>query len=72
MNGLEEEFQGTLKCDVLDATTAENKAQIKAYGFGNHGLVVFDGQGNVQKKMDGHLMGEPEIRAALTEVMGGT
>jgi hypothetical protein len=71
VRGLEEEYQGALKCEVLDATTSENKAQIRAYGFDNHGLVIFDAQGNVQKKLDGHLMREPQIRAALQEVMGG-
>ena len=70
VNGLEEEFKGALECEVLDAMTAENKAQIKAYGFDNHGLVVFDAQGTVRSKLNGHLMREPEIRAALKEVMG--
>lgn len=71
MNGLEEQYTGTLECEILDATTEESKAQIKAYGFGNHGLVIFDGEGNLQKKMDGHKMQEPQIRQALQEVMGG-
>ena len=71
VNGLEEQYTGKLECEILDATTDESKAQIKAYGFGNHGMVIFDGEGNVQKKMDGHLMQEPKIRQALQEVMGG-
>jgi hypothetical protein len=71
VNGLEKEFSGALKCEVLDATTPENLEQIRAYGFGNHGMVIFDAQGNVKKKMDGHLMREPEIRQALQEVMEG-
>ena len=71
VNGLEEEYQGTLECEILDATTSDSKAQIQAYGFGNHGLVIFDAQGNVEKKMDGHLMTEPEIRQAVQEVMEG-
>lgn len=71
MDGLEKEYQGALRCEVLDATTSENKAQIRAYGFGSHGLVIFDAQGIVKKKMDGHFMREPEIRHALQEVMGG-
>lgn len=72
MNGLEKEFKGALDCEVLDATTPDNKAQIKAYGFGSHGLVIFDAEGHIQKKMDGHLMRDPEIRAALSEVIRGS
>lgn len=72
VNGLEEEYAGKLECEILDATTAESVEQIKGYGFGNHGLVIFDGEGNVQKKMDGHLMQESQIRQALKEVMAGT
>ena len=70
VNSLEKEFQGALQCEVLDALTAENKEKIKGYGFDNHGLVVFDAHDNIKKKMNGHLMREPEIRAALSEVMG--
>ncbi len=69
MRGLEKEYQGALKCEVLDATTSDNKTQIQSYGFGSHGMVIFDAQGEVQKKLDGHLMREPEIRQALQEVM---
>ncbi|MFQ5708502.1 MAG: hypothetical protein ACE5HO_13675 [bacterium] len=69
MNGLEKEFKGALQCEILDATAPENKAQIKAYGFRSHGLVIFDNQDQVKKKMDGHRMDEPEIRAALAEVI---
>ena len=71
MNGLEEEYAGKLECEVLDATTPESLEQIKGYGFANHGLVIFDGKGNVQKMMDGHLMQELQLRQALKEVMEG-
>jgi hypothetical protein len=69
VNGLEKKHHGALQCEVLDATTPENKAQIHEYGFGSHGLVIFDAQGNLKKKLDGHLMREPEINQALAEVM---
>ena len=71
MNGLEEEYAGVLECEVLDATTAENKAKIQSYGFGTHGMVFFDENGSLAKKLDGHKMQEPLIRTALKEVMGG-
>ena len=71
MNGLEKEHEGTLECEVLDANTAASMRAIKGYGFENHGLVIFDAQGDVQKKMDGHDWTEVQIRAALKDVMGG-
>lgn len=71
VNGLEKEFEGALECEILDAFTPENKKQIKAYGFGSHGLVIFDAEGNIKKKLDGHNLHDPQIRAALKEVMGG-
>ena len=67
----EEQYTGKLECEILDATTPESVEQIKGYGFGNHGMVIFDSEGKVQKKMDGHMMQEPQIRQALKEVMGG-
>ena len=71
MNGLDEEYGKDLQCDVLDAYDDESKTKIAAYGFDSHGLVIFDTQGDVQKKMDGHEWTELQIRTALEEVMGG-
>ena len=71
MNGLEKEYQGELKCEILDASTPESKAQIDSYGFGTHGLVVFDGKGNLKQKIDGHKMSEKEIRSAVNMAMTG-
>ena len=71
MNGLEKEYEGKLECEILDATTTEGIQKVKGYGFGDHGMVIFDGLGTVQKKLDGHLMKEPVIRQALEEVMAG-
>ena len=71
MNGLVEQYTIKLECDIVDAATDENKEQIKAYGFVYHAMVIFADAGNVQKKIDRHLMQEPTIRQALKEVMGG-
>ncbi len=68
MNGLDKEHGDALQCQVLDATTAESKRKITEYGFKNHGLVIFDSDGRVRKKMDGHHWTEAQIRAALNEV----
>jgi hypothetical protein len=72
VNGLDEEYAERLEVDVYDYGTAESQAKIKEYGFENHGLVMFDSEGTLQKKMDGHDWTEDQIRAALAEVMGGT
>ncbi len=72
MNGLDNEYGDELECRVLDATTAESKQKIAEYGFENHGLVIFDVDGQTRKKMDGHDWTEAQIRAALNEVMANT
>lgn len=72
VNGLEQEYDGALDCEVLDAMTAESQAKIQEYGFGNHGLVVFDGEGNLRVRIDGHLIEEAAIRAAVSSVLDGS
>lgn len=71
MNGLEKEYAGLLEVDVFDASTEESKTKIHEYGFEDHGLVMFDSDGAVQKNMDGHSWTEEQIRDALKDVMGG-
>ena len=65
VHGLEQEYNGILDCDIQDATTEESRARIQGYGFANHGLVVFDRSGTLRAKLDGHMLGEKEIRAAI-------
>ena len=62
-------FLGGITMLVVDATTAESKQKIAEYGFENHGLVIFDSERRVRKKMDGHKWTEPQIRTALSEVL---
>ena len=69
MNGLEKEFPEVLTCEIKDATSPESKKEIAEFGFGTHGMVFYDEAGNVVRKLDGHLMQEPTIRAALQAVM---
>ena len=71
MNGLEREYTGVLEVDIIDATTEQSKIKIDEYGFENHGLVMFDSDGTLQKNMDGHEWTEQQIRDALQDVMGG-
>lgn len=69
MNGLEENSNGSIRVDVLDATAPESKTQIKSYGFRNHGMVIFDGKDQLKWKKDGHLIEEAEIRDAVQSVV---
>jgi len=65
VNGLENEYNGALKCDVRDGMTAESKAEIQQLGFKTHGLVIYDTAGNIKAKLDGHRLSEEEIRSAV-------
>lgn len=65
MNGIAEEKNGALSVEIKDATTPENEEEIKALGFGTHGLVIYDLQDNIKQKLDGHLLQEPDIRKAV-------
>lgn len=70
MHGLEEEYRGALKAEIRDATTPKHKAEIREHGFETHGMVIYDAEGQLKKKLDGHLMQEPEIRRAVRDVVG--
>ena len=41
----------------------------REFGFKSHGLVIYDVEGAVREKLDGHLLKEPEIRGALESVL---
>jgi hypothetical protein len=71
VNRLEEQYGGTVKCEVKDATTEVNREEIKAYDLGNHGMVIFDAAGDIKWKKAGHSMTEPEITEVLERVLEG-
>ncbi len=70
MNGLEETNKGVLACEIRDATDEKGKADIAELGFKTHGMVFYDPDGNILKKIDGHKMTEEEIDVAVNEVLG--
>ena len=73
MHGLENEFKDRIGVEILDATTPENKQKIQnEFGFKSHGLVIYDGSGELSQKLDGHLLKEPAIREALEGVLSGS
>lgn len=72
MYGLAKEHGKAVKVDIENATTPENREKMRTeFGFKTHGLVIYDGDGQVAKTLDGHFLKEPEIRQALQEVLDG-
>jgi hypothetical protein len=69
VNGLEKEYNGALKVKELSATTPESKKMIASYGLTTHGMLIFDEKDELLEKLDGHFLDEPEIRAAVKEVV---
>ena len=70
MNGLEKEYDGALEVEELLATTPESKKLIDQYGLTTHGMLIFDKDEALAKKLDGHFLDEPEIRDAVASVIG--
>jgi len=70
VNGLEKEYDGALKVEELPATNSESKKMIDHYGLTTHGMLIFDKEDALAKKLDGHFLDEPEIRNAVAEVIG--
>lgn len=70
VNGLEDEYNGTLKVEELPTTNPESKKLITQYQLTTHGMLIFDEKGNLVKKLDGHFLEESEIRTAVKEVVG--
>ncbi|NNF07002.1 MAG: hypothetical protein HKN21_09595 [Candidatus Eisenbacteria bacterium] len=72
VRGMEKEFPGVVETDIENATTPENRNLLQnTYGVQSHGLVFLaPNTDKPQKVLDNHLIKEPEIRAALKEVLG--
>ncbi|RMH85112.1 MAG: hypothetical protein D6681_16365 [Calditrichaeota bacterium] len=69
MNGLEKEYKGALKCEVRNAFSPQSKKEIADLGFQTHGLAIYDPQGHLKVKLDGHRLSEETIRDAVQSVM---
>ena len=70
MNGLEKEYNGALKVEELPTTNPESQKLIEQYGLTTHGMLIFNKDAALAKKLDGHFLDEPEIRGAVAEVVG--
>ena len=69
MNGLEEEYNGALQCTIENARDPQSTEKIKSHGFGTHGMVIYDARDNLKQKIDGHMIEEATIRAAVKQVV---
>lgn len=69
MSGLEEEFEGRVVAENVDATTPETKQICTELGFRNHGLVVRDASGAVLWKQPDHDVVVDDARQAIKELL---
>ena len=69
MSGLEQEFEGRVVAENLDATTADTKQVCKQLGFQNHGLVVRDSSGSVLWKQPDHQVVVDDARQAIRDLL---
>jgi hypothetical protein len=73
VNGLGNEYKGRVNVAIENATSQENANRIhNEFGFRSHGLVIYDKNGKLAQKIDGHNMDEATIRAALESVLSGS
>lgn len=70
MNGLEKEYNGALKVNILPTTAEESQKQIASHGFQSHGMLIFDANKKLLTKMDGHFLKESQIREAVKTAIG--
>ena len=69
MSGLEQEFEGRLVTENVDATTPETEKICKDLGFKNHGLVVRNGDGEVLWSQPDHDVVVDDARQAIKELL---
>ena len=73
MRELEQDYEGRATFTIISAEeTAASADDIEAFGFADlkHGLVVFNGEGEPEVKLPGHMFGRAEIEEGLKGVLG--
>ncbi len=65
MSGLEQEFEGRVVAENVDAMTPETEQICKDLGFQNHGLVVRNGDGEVLWSQPDHKVVIDDARQAI-------
>jgi hypothetical protein len=66
---LGEEQAGAIVCSNVDATTPESVKAVEELEFGNHGLVIRSGSGDVLWKQADHSVDMTEVRSAVSELL---
>ena len=69
MSGLEQEYEGRVRGQNLDATTPENQKIVRALGFENHGLVIRSTGGKVLWKQPDHEVKMEDVRSAVDRLL---
>jgi hypothetical protein len=69
VSGLEQEYNGKVHGQNLDATTADNKKAVKDLGFENHGLVIRSPEGKVLWKEPDHEVKIEDVRRELDRLV---
>ena len=69
MSGLEQEYQGKVRGQNVDATTEENKKIVKKLGFQTHGLVIRSAHGKVLWKQPDHEVKMDDMRKELDKLL---
>ena len=71
MSDLRAEYEGRVVFVVVEPEQALAGDDVARYDLGTHGLVAFDGDGQVVTTIAGHDFGREEIEAVIDQVLGG-
>jgi len=69
VSGLDQQFGDRIVTQNLDATTPDAVAAVAELGFGNHGIVVRSGKGEVLFKQPDHDVDMVEVTRKLGELV---
>jgi hypothetical protein len=69
VSGLEQEYNGRVRSQNLDATTPENERIVRELGFSSHGLVIRSPEGKVLWKQADHGVKMEEVRGEIARLL---
>jgi hypothetical protein len=64
---LETEYEGRIDFSIIQTATEEG-SDVEQYDVGNHGLVIFDADGNVIETIAGHNIEKQKIVAICKQL----
>ena len=68
---LAQEFPDKVAPQNVDATVEPGKAEVRSFGFKNHGLVIHDASGTQLFKQADHTVKIEDVRAAIQKALSG-